>query len=81
LILCAALLATGATGRSAARVAGGAFVRSLLLVAYAAAVLAAARALGAAVTIHGDASWTVVWLAAATGWVALSVVCLRRAAR
>jgi hypothetical protein len=41
-------------------------------------VLAAARALGAAVTIHGDASWTVLWLAAATGWLILSVACLRR---
>jgi hypothetical protein len=51
-ILCAAVLALRGTGRSTARVAGGAFARSLLLVAYAAGMLAAARALGAAETIH-----------------------------
>jgi hypothetical protein len=80
-ILCAAVLALRGTGRSTARVAGGAFARSLLLVAYAAAIPAAARALGAAETIHGDAPWTAVWLAAAAGWVAVSLVCPRRAER
>jgi hypothetical protein len=75
------VLARRGTGRSAARVAGGALARSLLLVAYAATVLAAARALGAAETIRGDASWTVLWLVAAAGWVALGLVCLRRPER
>jgi hypothetical protein len=81
LLLSAAVLALRRTGRSARRVGGGALARSVVLVAYAGAALAAARALGAAVTIRGDAAWTLVWLAATAGWVALSVACLRRAER
>jgi len=81
LLVCAAALALWGPSRSAAGVAAGALARSLVLLVYAVAVLVAARALGSATTIHGDAAWTGLWLAATGGWVGLSVACLRRVAR
>ena len=48
--------------------------RALALIPYGAAALGIARL----ATFDGDGVWTLYWAAAFAGWLALSVVCLRR---
>jgi hypothetical protein len=72
------LLAASLARNGRRRRIGPALVRTVALIAYAVAALALARQLGTTRAIFGDTAWTAYWTAAFAGWVALSVVCLRR---
>jgi hypothetical protein len=65
-------LARRRQGRAMGPVLGGAAVKASLLLLFAGADLLLARHLGAAVAIHGDATWTLFWTGSAVVWVALS---------
>jgi hypothetical protein len=52
--------------------------RAALVIAVAAVMLAAMRALGTHSTIYGDTAWAVVWLACFLAWTALGWASARR---